>query len=397
MNILTRSCLKSLVAPFLISVLSAQFFLNLAFYLLDFLDYLFRYRVGVWPSLQLLLYIQPSFLVLALPISFLFALLMVMGRQAADRELVALETCGFSGWVLAVPLLVTGLLGSLFMVFFMNQVLPWGNTSFIRLQYKIVSERSAVALKERVFIKDFPGYELYFDRMEPGGERLVNVQVNILDPDGRPLRTLLAPLGLLHRDAGNLNVVLELRDGTLQQLGFDAGQTPNVEKMLMMSFETCAINLDIRRNIDQGFVDFGGANNISAGELSRRIRVKKVKGEDTREDEIGLHKKFSIPFATLAFTLIAIPLGFRARSGSILGMVFAVLLVLIYYLILLGDETLAQSGKLSPLAAMWLPNLVLGGVGVLLLVRVIRWPNEWLPLIGKNRPGVQGVMGKGRG
>jgi lipopolysaccharide export system permease protein len=382
MKILSRSCLLSLLPPFFLAVLSTQFFLNLAFYLLDFLDYLLRYRIGWGPSLKLLLYIQPSFLVLALPISFLFALLTVMGRQAADRELIALETCGFSGWVLAVPLMVTGLMGSLFMVFFMNRVLPWGNTSFIKLQYQIVSERSSVALKERVFIKDFPGFELYFDRMQPGGEKLNNVQVNVLNSSGKPHKTLLAPLGILRRDPKSFNVVLELHDGTLQQLGWNEKDGSGVEKILLMDFEVCSLNLDIRRHSDVGIADFTGANNISSGDLSKRIRIKKAKGEDTCEDEIGLQKKFSIPFATMAFTLIAIPLGFRARSGSVVGMVLAVLLVLAYYLILLGNETLAQTGKLSPFSAMWLPNFILGGFGALLLIRVIRWPTS-LPPFGR--------------
>jgi len=373
MPILVRSCLKSLVPPFLLAVLSTQFFLNLSFYLLDFLDYLFRFRIGWLPSFKLLFYMQPSFLVLALPISFLFALLMVMGRQAADNELIALETCGVSGWVLARPLLVTGFWGSLLMVFFMNWILPWGNTSFIKLQYKIISERSAVALKERVFIRDFPGYELYFDRMDPGGVRLRNIQVTVLNGEGKPQKTLLAPVGVIRRDARSYNVVLEMHDGTLQQLGWNPKDERGVEKMLLMGFETCSLNLDIRR-VDPGIADFTGANNISAGELGKRIRAKKAKGEDAKEDEIGFHKKFSIPFATMAFTLIAIPLGFKARSGSVLGIVFAILLVLAYYLILLGDETMAQTGTLSPFSAMWLPNFVLGGLGCLLLVRVIRWP-----------------------
>jgi lipopolysaccharide export LptBFGC system permease protein LptF len=268
------------------------------------------------------------------------------------------------------------------MIYFMNEILPWGNTSFIKLQYKIVSERSAVALKERVFIRDFPGYELYFDRMDPGGERLRNVQVTVLDKDGKPQKTLLAPVGVLRRDPATLNVVLEMQNGTLQQLGWNPKDDKGVEKMLVLGFETCALNLDIRRS-DPGIADFTGANNISAGDLSKRIREKKAKGLDAREDEIGYQKKFSIPFATLAFTMIAIPLGFRARSGSILGMVFAVLLVLAYYLILMGDETLAQSGQLTPFASMWIPNFVLGGLGALLLVRVIRWPTDLFPTIWK--------------
>ena len=355
-----------------LATLSVQFFLNLAFYLQEFLEYLLVNRVGWWNSFRLLLYIQPSFLVLTLPVAFLFALLLVMGRLSADRELTALESCGISGWMLAAPLLAVGLAFSGFMVYFMDRTLPWGNTSFIQLQYHIVSEQSALAVKERVFIRDFPGYELYVGRKD-AGDKLHNVEVALLDSTGSPERLILAEEGAIRRDPKTYNVLLELRTGILQQVGWDKVKDLPKEKFLNMNFETCSIDLDLRR-ARSGLVDTSGANNISAKKLYERIKVRESRGERPVDDEIGLQKKFSIPFSALAFALIGVPIGYRNRMGSVGGVVLAILLILCYYLLLMGGEMLAQDGRLSPAWAMWSPNILLGSIGLGLLLWVVRSP-----------------------
>ncbi len=372
MPILTRSCLASLAPPFFITVLSAQFILNLLFYLMEFLDNLLLHRIGIENAFRLLLYYQPSFLVLALPIAFLFAILTVVGRLASDRELIALESCGFSGWLLAGPLIGAGVVGSLFMIFFMNQVLPWGNTSYLKLHYRILAERSAMVIKERVFIKDFPGYELYVENKDPGG-LLKGIRVTLLDEQGRPRQVISASEGLIRREPGTYNVVLEMLDGWLQQTGWTKAESSSPDKLLNMKFETCALDLDFRRH-KSDWLDTSGANNISAQKLRERIHQRRAKGEDPRDDEIGYQKKFSIPFATLAFALIGIPIGFKMRSGSVAGLVVAVILVFIYYIFLMVGEPLALSGYLTPAWAMWLPDFVLGIFGLALLIWVIRRP-----------------------
>src|SRR5258708_6756494 len=141
MPVLFRYCLTALVPLFLLSTGCAVFVLNLLYYLQDFLKLLLEYQVGVVDSLLLLLYAQPSFLVLAIPIGFLTALLIVYGRLSADREVMAVETCGFPAGIFVWPMIGVSILLSFFLLLFMDVFLPWGNTSFVKLQYKIMTER----------------------------------------------------------------------------------------------------------------------------------------------------------------------------------------------------------------------------------------------------------------
>ena len=75
---------------------------------------------------------------------------------------------------------------------------------------------------------------------------------------------------------------------------------------------------------------------------------------------VELHKKFSIPFASIIFVLIGAPLGMMARKGGFaVSMAFSLGFFIIYWVFLIGGEEFADRGLLSPALSMWLPNLVL--------------------------------------
>ncbi len=82
---------------------------------------------------------------------------------------------------------------------------------------------------------------------------------------------------------------------------------------------------------------------------------------------VELHKKFSIPFASIIFVLIGAPLGMMARKGGfVVSMAFSLGFFIIYWVFLIGGEEFADRGLLSPVLSMWLPNLVLGLFGILM-------------------------------
>ena len=80
---------------------------------------------------------------------------------------------------------------------------------------------------------------------------------------------------------------------------------------------------------------------------------------------VELHKKFSIPFASIVFILIGAPLGIVAKkSGFAVSTAFSLGFFIIYWAFLIAGEEFADRGLLSPALSMWLPNLVLGSLGI---------------------------------
>lgn len=85
--------------------------------------------------------------------------------------------------------------------------------------------------------------------------------------------------------------------------------------------------------------------------------------------EVEVQKKFSIPAACLVFVLVGAPLGMRGRKSGFGVAFLSILFFVFYYLCLAGGEELADRRILSPWFAMWVPNLVIGAIGVWLTLR----------------------------
>lgn len=86
---------------------------------------------------------------------------------------------------------------------------------------------------------------------------------------------------------------------------------------------------------------------------------------------IEIHKKYSIPFACIAFVLFGAPLGILSRRA---GMGFSISvslgLFVIYWAFLIGGESLADRGLADPFWAMWGANFLIGGIGMYLMYMV---------------------------
>jgi len=96
--------------------------------------------------------------------------------------------------------------------------------------------------------------------------------------------------------------------------------------------------------------------------LFRRIRF-----------DIEIQKKFSLAAACIIFVLLGPPIALRFPRGGVglvLGVSFSVFAL--YYVGLIGGETLANDQFISPFWAMWSANLVLLAVGIVLAARMNR-------------------------
>lgn len=111
---------------------------------------------------------------------------------------------------------------------------------------------------------------------------------------------------------------------------------------------------------------------------------------------VELHKKWAIAFACLVFTLIGPPLALRFPRGGV-GMVVAASTAIfaIYWVGLIGGESLADRGVADPIITMWIPDIVFAGIGLALVSRMGRagatvrgggWSDIWLRLRGLLRP-----------
>jgi lipopolysaccharide export system permease protein len=88
---------------------------------------------------------------------------------------------------------------------------------------------------------------------------------------------------------------------------------------------------------------------------------------------IEIQKKFSLAFACIVFVLVGAPIALRFPRGGV-GLVIGVsfFVFAVYYVGLIGGESLANKNIVPPAWAMWADNIIFLIVGIVLISRMGR-------------------------
>ena len=83
---------------------------------------------------------------------------------------------------------------------------------------------------------------------------------------------------------------------------------------------------------------------------------------------VEIHKKFTLPVACILFTLVGAPLGILVRKGGItIASGLSIAFFLVYYILLIWGEQLADRALLNPAIGSWMPNIILFILGLIIL------------------------------
>ena len=83
---------------------------------------------------------------------------------------------------------------------------------------------------------------------------------------------------------------------------------------------------------------------------------------------VEIHKKFAIPIASIIFLLIGAPLGIKMQGGNMaVSLSISLIFFILYYILIVGGEQLADKNLFNPTLSMWLPNVIVLAFGFLIL------------------------------
>ncbi|HZI67230.1 MAG TPA: LptF/LptG family permease, partial [Thermoanaerobaculia bacterium] len=361
MRLISRSVLREILPPFLLGF-AAYTFILLVRTILLMTDFFVRRSATLAQVGWLVALSIPWIVVLTVPMAFLLGVLIGIGRLSGDSELVALRACGVGPWSLYRPTLAAAALLSGTVVLFYNLVLPRANDELTHSMARVAATAVVNLVQPRTFREPRPGVTLFFDRVGADERSFEGVFLKLGEDDGRTSRVIVARKGALTLEGGKL--WLDLFSSVVHEVNL---QDPTRYRTNRNEFQRILFSEDIEATAQSRISYEKGLRAQSLAELIATERS--VRGKSPERHRLALveiHKKFSIPFACFAFAVIGIPLAETSRRGG-RGSGFALSLAILvgYYLLLSNGETWAQEGKMSPALAMWLPNVLLIGLGAL--------------------------------
>ncbi len=362
---LNRYVLIELFPPFVMS-LAFFIFVFLMGQLLDITNLIVNYQVGFGVFALLLLLSLPYFLVYIIPMATMMSVLLTFLRMSGDNEIVALKAGGVSMYRLLPPILffaficmvTTGLMGLYGM--------PWGKTAYERLALDVARANVNIALKANTFNDTFPGLVFYVNDINHETKELYDVFIE----DGRQegvSSTVVAPRGRLFDGGNPYTFMLRLYDGMVNNVQIDSRSAHAIR------FETYDIRLDLQQEAAKAHNRKKDRREMMLPELLEYVRTAETKDRRYYSILMELHMKFSIPFACIALSVLAVPLGIQTlTSRRSAGLGIGLICFLFYYLLLSAGMILGETGMIHPAAGMWLPNLIMGGLGGYLYVKTAK-------------------------
>jgi len=375
-TILNRYIFKELWPPFGISLAFFSFVFIMA-ELPDITDYIVSYQIGLKTVLFLLAYAMPYFLQFVIPMSVMISVLLTFLRMSGDMEVVAIKAAGISIYRLLPAVVAFGLIGMFLTAGMAIYAMPAGRKATTQLLYEVVASHVDIGIKPRQFIDTFKDVVLYVNEIDSRTKLLKDIYIEDRRSKGATI-TVVAAQGQLAADPGQSIVNLRLFNGTIYQVSLTEGRAIN------SYFDTYDIRLDMKHNLASVGKKAVRVKDMNLAQLRKLIQSIPEDDERYYSARLEWHKKFSLPVACLALSILAIPLGIAGRStkrayGIGMGLVFFFL----YYIMLSAGWVFGETGAYPPVIGMWLPNVVSATIGVVLLVRCVHEKTVKLPMLPK--------------
>ncbi len=328
---------------------------------------------GVSPAdiLVLLATLLPTVFSISLPLAFLMGIMIGFGRLSADGETLALKSAGVGLARMAVPVFILAVSFGLLTGATDIWAKPVGFKAFAAKSFEIARQKATIGLQPRVFMDHFNNLVIYANEVDPRSNQLQGLLIVEKKPDSTAW--VFADSGNILTDADSQTMTIRLHDGVIQRQ-----QTDSADNFQLIHFR----NYDVRPEIPT--MDNTASRSLRPKEMATGKLWRSI---DSARDPLEiqnmraeLHARMIAPLAPLLFALFGLPFSLQSqRTGRSGGFVMGLLIFIAYYFITSTAFTLTKDAAVPPWLAYWLPQLLLAGVGIVLLRQAsLEKPNRLL-------------------
>ncbi len=361
MRTLDRYLIRESLGPFALALVLFTFLLAIQ-PMLSMAEVLVSKGTPIPTVGYLLLTLLPHALGLTIPMAFLAAIVMALGRLSGDREAVALLACGVSPLRMLRPVLVMATVAAGLTFYVLVWLMPVANQTYMDVTFDLTRKMAAQDIKPRLFYEGFTGRVILIGDRTPDG---LWRQVMLADTSqpGRPA-VQLAESGRLVIDEQRqlVNIVL---DGVSGYRPLPDGQEYQRQRS-----DREVIQIDPAVVFGVGSQATRHMNAMSLAELDAAAADKVTVGLSPHNEIMAKQQRFSFPVACFVFALIGLALGLHTRKeGKMAGFAIGIVVIMAYYGVMAVFEGRTKAMQFPAVWARWMPNIVLGVVGLWLLAR----------------------------
>lgn len=357
MKILTRYILKHFFAHTVLSI-SLFIFILLMDKVFQIISLLINKGLGITSALTLIAYSLPTLLVFSMPMGILSGGILTFGKMASDGEITVVRTSGNSLKPIVLPVILITLIITFLMVPFNYFIAPLSQFKFKQIFFSIAMKDPALRLEESTLI-DIPPYTLLCLEINHKKRTLKEIIIYRQATEDNPPVSITARSGSWHTTPQG-ELILKLSDGSIRH---QPDKQP--EKLSSINFENYILILKSPKDIKSIHKSI---TTMTATELKAEIKRLKAKELPSHKISTRYHLRGSLAGAIPVLLMIGIPLGIRAeKRGKTIGIGMSVFVMAVYYFLMVAGIKLSFNQFFVPWLGVWLPNILMGLIGVIML------------------------------
>lgn len=367
---------RHVLITYLIKELLLYFFIAFLFFFMVFFvnqillmaEDVLKKRVPLMDVVRLMGYSLPFIVAQSAPFATLVGFLMCLGRMMTDNEIMVIRASGKSFLIILVPVLVMGLMISIVSFFVNDYLLPLGTISYNKLYRQILYSDPTIELESNS-VKRTEDATLVIGEVT---DTMVSDLI-FIDMDDRGQMRLIV--------SGPTEIVNTGEPGILMNLSMDSSTVcifdlQEQDKYTVMN----AGETDMNVFAASFFSDSSSTNPREMTSFDLFKYIKQITEEGTASTlqmnmyRLEFHKKFSLPFASIFFAMLAMPLAiiFGKHNGMAVGLIIGIFLCVAYWAAMIMGQTFGIRQGLDGFWTMWLPDFLVGFAGLLFYLRLAK-------------------------
>jgi LPS export ABC transporter permease LptG len=316
----------------------------------------------------------PGVLIFSIPLATLAGIIIGFSRMGSDSEIVAMRAAGVGSWTMIWPALLIGLVFTGATSYLHLKEAPEAARDLERIALQGALAKLDSPVEPRTF-STLPKYVIYvrdgnkelgtwgrvfiFAQRKDQTNEVFTARSGRIDSSGEQSELVLT-------DVLSTRFPSSAADSQPEAISTGTGDQKSyvVERSDQLRFSINTGRADIVQRLNQRDTN---ADSMDWADLRERV----AKGSPVQQQEAAriLNRRAALSLAPFFFSLLAAALGLRIRRGGrSVGVLLALIVVIIYYLISLLGESLARVGTVSPYIGPWLATIFIFGLSLLFLL-----------------------------
>lgn len=354
MKILDRYILRHFIQHFLFGL----FTFIIIFIIVDLFENLDRFidrNIGVIMVVKYYLFYIPDILKLIIPVGMLLASLFTISRFANYSELTAFKSAGISVYRYLMPIMIFGVIITLFSLYFNGWIVPEANRLKFNFERSYLGKNTIPNVIQNIFIKDAPNRIINVEFYDKIAKKCQNVSIEIFNPD--TLRVLKK-----RYDIREMTWDAQRNEWLLNNITYRIFNNLESENLQFIPASFLSAFADIKNiDINPEVLD---KKQLKPEELKLnefKVYVEKLErsGQPAFKENVDYYSAIAFPFANLVTIIFGVAISSNKRNTSAaLHFGISMIVSFLYLGFMKIVQVFGYNGDLPPILAAWLGNLI---------------------------------------